>query len=170
MVQMIAQVSIGKSSNIFANYELADKFQDFTLGGKLSNISLWVFRLGFKVTYIFWFDFLTTSGMEYYYVLPAAGMRVRVFVKGKMAMQLSEFTKGVVDRNKLDISSVTFAKDQGSFEFDYKSKRYSYNRLTGKLTLVEKKEEKKEPEEPVYSWMTFSPDKKNILYANNHNL
>ena len=40
MVQMIAQVSIGKSSNIFANYELADKFQDFTLGGKLSNISL----------------------------------------------------------------------------------------------------------------------------------
>lgn len=31
MVQMIAQVSIGKSSNIFANYELADKFQDFTV-------------------------------------------------------------------------------------------------------------------------------------------
>ena len=65
------------------------------------------------------------------------------------------FTKGVVDRNKLDISSVTFAKDQGSFEFDYKSKRYSYNRLTGKLTLVEKKEEKKGAGRSVYSWMTF---------------
>ena len=170
MVQMIAQVSIGKSSNIFANYELADKFQDFTLGGKLSNISLSVYPRGINDTDNFWFEFQTTSGKEYYYVMPAAGKREPLFDKGKMAMQLSEFTKGVVDRNKLDISSVTFAKDQGSFEFDYKSKRYSYNRLTGKLTLVEKKEEKKEPEEPVYSWMTFSPDKKYILYAKNHNL
>lgn len=148
MVQMIAQVSIGKSSNIFANYELADKFQDFTLGGKLSNISLSVYPRGINDTDNFWFEFQTTSGKEYYYVMPAAGKREPLFDKGKMAMQLSEFTKGVVDRNKLDISSVTFAKDQGSFEFDYKSKRYSYNRLTGKLTLVEKKEEKKEPEEP----------------------
>ena len=56
MVQMIAQVSIGKSSNIFANYELADKFQDFTLGGKLSNISLSVYPRGINDTDNFWFD------------------------------------------------------------------------------------------------------------------
>ena len=42
--------------------------------------------------------------------MPAAGKREPLFDKGKMAMQLSEFTKGVVDRNKLDISSVTFSK------------------------------------------------------------
>lgn len=153
-----------------ANYELTDKFQDFTLGGKLSNISLSVYPREINDTDNFWFEFQTTVGKDYYYVVPAAGKREPLFDKGKMAMQLSELTKGVVDRNKLDISSVTFSKDQGSFEFDYKSKRYSYNRLTGKLTLVEKKEEKKEPEEPIYSWMTFSPDKKYILYAKNHNL
>ena len=166
LIQLQAQETAERQ----ANYELTDKFQDFTLGGKLSNISLSVYPRGINDTDNFWFEFQTTSGKEYYYVMPAAGKREPLFDKGKMAMQLSEFTKGVVDRNKLDISSVTFAKDQGSFEFDYKSKRYSYNRLTGKLTLVEKKEEKKEPEDPVYSWMTFSPDKKYILYAKNHNL
>lgn len=87
-----------------------------------------------------------------------------------MAMQLSEFTKGVVDKNKLDISSVTFSKDQRSFVFDYKGKQYSYNRLTDKLTLFEKKEENKESLELTYTWMNFSPNKKYILYAKNHNL
>ena len=140
LIQLQAQETAERQ----ANYELTDKFQDFTLGGKLSNISLSVYPRGINDTDNFWFEFQTTSGKEYYYVMPAAGKREPLFDKGKMAMQLSEFTKGVVDRNKLDISSVTFAKDQGSFEFDYKSKRYSYNRLTGKLTLVEKKEEKKE--------------------------
>ena len=54
--------------------------------------------------------------------------------------------------------------------FDYKGKQYSYNRLTDKLTLFEKKEENKESLEPTYTWMNFSPNKKYILYAKNHNL
>ena len=153
-----------------ANYELAQKFYDFTLGGKLSHNSLSIYPREINDTDNFWFEFQTTAGKEYYYVMPAAGKREPLFDKGKMAMQLSEFTKGVVDKNKLDISSVTFSKDQRSFVFDYKSKQYSYNRLTDKLTLVEKKEEKKESLEPTYTWMNFSPDKKYILYAKNHNL
>ena len=153
-----------------ANYELAQKFYDFTLGGKLSNNSLSIYPREINDTDNFWFEFQTTAGKEYYYVIPAAGKRELLFDKGKMAMQLSEFTKGVVDKNKLDISSVTFSKDQHSFEFDYKGKQYSYNRLTGKLKYAEKKEEKKDVSESVYSWMTFSPDKKYILYAKNHNL
>ena len=67
MVQMIAQVSIGKSSNIFANYELADKFQDFTLGGKLSNISLSVYPRGINDTDNFWFEFQTVLRQIWWY-------------------------------------------------------------------------------------------------------
>ena len=166
LIQLQAQETAERQ----ANYELTDKFQDFTLGGKLSNISLSVYPRGINDTDNFWFDFQTTAGKDYYYVMPAAGKREPLFDKSKMAMQLSEFTKGVVDKNKLDISSITFSKDQRSFEFDYKGKQYSYNRLTGKLTIVEKKEEKKESSDPSYTWMNFSPDKKYILYAKNHNL
>ena len=102
-----------------ANYELAQKFYDFTLGGKLSHNSLSIYPREINDTDNFWFEFQTTVGKEYYYVMPAAGKREPLFDKGKMAMQLSEFTKGVVDKNKLDISSVTFSKDQRSFVFDY---------------------------------------------------
>ena len=160
----------GKHDTILANYELVQEFQEFTLGGKLSNNSLSIYPREINDTDNFWFDFQTTAGKDYYYVMPAAGKREPLFDKSKMAMQLSEFTKGVVDKNKLDISSITFSKDQRSFEFDYKGKQYSYNRLTGKLTIVEKKEEKKESSDPSYTWMNFSPDKKYILYAKNHNL
>ena len=107
-----------------ANYELAQKFYDFTLGGKLSHNSLSIYPREINDTDNFWFEFQTTVGKEYYYVMPAAGKREPLFDKGKMAMQLSEFTKGVVDKNKLDISSVTFSKDQRSFVFDYKGKQY----------------------------------------------
>ena len=81
-----------------ANYELTDKFQDFTLGGKLSNISLSVYPREINDTDNFWFEFQTTVGKDYYYVVPAAGKREPLFDKGKMAMQLSELTKGVVDK------------------------------------------------------------------------
>lgn len=81
-----------------ANYELAQKFYDFTLGGKLSHNSLSIYPREINDTDNFWFEFQTTVGKEYYYVMPAAGKREPLFDKGKMAMQLSEFTKGVVDK------------------------------------------------------------------------
>lgn len=153
-----------------ANYELADRFHEFTLGGKFSRNSMTIFPNEINGTDNFWFEFHTVEGKNYYYVMPAAGKREPLFDKGKMAVQLSELTKGVVDRNKLDISFVEFSKDQHSFGFDYKGNRYNYNRLTGKVSPEEKKKEEEESSEPIYSWMNFSPDKKYILYAKEHNL
>ena len=66
-----------------ANYELTDKFQDFTLGGKLSNISLSVYPREINDTDNFWFEFQTTVGKDYYYVVPAAGKREPLFDKGR---------------------------------------------------------------------------------------
>lgn len=152
-----------------ANYELADRFREFTLGGKFSQTNLTIFPNEINGTDNFWFEFRSMEGKNYYYVVPAAARREPLFDKGKMALQLSELTKEVVDKNKLHISSIVFSKDQHSFGFDYKGERYNYNRLTGKVKPEEKKQEE-ESSEPMYSWMNFSPDKKYILYAKNHNL
>ena len=48
----------------------------------------------------------------------------------------------------------------GRYEFDFKTK---------KVRAVEK-DHSEEDDEVIYSWMTFSPDRKYILYAKDHNL
>lgn len=154
-----------------ANYELADKFHEFTLGGKLSSNSLTIYPQEINKTDNFWFEFTTTAGKSYYYVTPQNGKRVLLFDNTQMAMLLTELTRETVDPVKLSFQDFKFAKDQQSFTFDYKSKKYDYNRLTRKLKEV--KEEKKKDEDdstPSYSWMNYSPDKKYIMYAKNHNL
>ena len=71
-----------------ANYELAEQFNAFTAGGKLSQNSFGFQPREINDTDNFWFEFQTTVGKEYYYVMPAAGKREPLFDKGKMAMQL----------------------------------------------------------------------------------
>ena len=80
----------GKHDTILANYELVQEFQEFTLGGKLSNNSLSIYPREINDTDNFWFDFQTTAGKDYYYVMPAAGKREPLFDKSKMAMQLRD--------------------------------------------------------------------------------
>ena len=65
----------GKHDTILADYELVQEFQEFTLGGKLSNNSLSIYPREINDTDNFWFDFQTTAGKDYYYVMPAAGKR-----------------------------------------------------------------------------------------------
>ena len=70
----------GKHDTILANYELVQEFQEFTLGGKLSNNSLSIYPREINDTDNFWFDFQTTAGKDYYYVMPAAGKREPLFL------------------------------------------------------------------------------------------
>lgn len=152
-----------------ANYEFAEKFQSFSLGGKLTNNSLSVYPREINGTDNFWFDFQTTEGQSYYYVTPQKGKCELLFDADRMAMLLAEFTREPVNGAKLSIYDFKFSKDQYSFTFDYKSKKYEYNRLTHHLKEVIKTKDK-DKSDVVYSWMNFSPDKKYILYARNHNL
>lgn len=153
-----------------ANYELAGKFQAFSLGGKLTNNSLSVYPREINGTDNFWYDFQTTEGRNYYYVTPQKGKCELLFDADRMAMLLAEFTREAVNGAKLSINDFKFSKDQYSFTFDYKSKTYEYNRLTHHLKEVIKAKVKDKSEGVVYSWMNLSPDKKYILYARNHNL
>lgn len=155
---------------VCANYELAHKFYDFSLGGHMSNYSLSIYPNEIGDTDCFWFDFVTSEGKHYYLVNPKTRKKESLFDRDRLAARLSEETHEVIDPMKLDLSGIEVAKDCKTFEFRYRSGKYSYNRISGKLTGLPKEERKQEDEEPVYSWMNLSPDKRYILYAKNHNL
>ena len=76
-----------------ANYELAEKFHKFTLGGKLSNNSMSLYPHEINDTDNFWFDFTTSAGKHYYYVNPKEGKKELLFDNEEMAMLLCESGK-----------------------------------------------------------------------------
>lgn len=160
-----------ESDKLQANYELADHFQLFSMRGKLSNNSMYLFPKEINGTDNFWFDFTTSAGKHYYYVNPSAATKELLFDNKEMAMMLSELTREVVNPMDLDLNELEFSKDQKSFTFTRHSHKYEYNRITRKLKEVKEEEKQEEwDDEPFYSWMNFSPDKKYILYSKNHNL
>jgi dipeptidyl-peptidase-4 len=169
MLQSWGQSTPVGDTQMYANYELAQRFQAFSLGGKLNNNSLRLYPNEINDTDNFWFDFTTSTGKHYYYVNPKEAKKELLFDNTEMAMQLTELTHDVVNSARIDLNGIEFSKDQKTFTFRYNSKKYEYSRLTRKLKEVQ--EEKVEKEEgPIYSWMNFSPDKKYILYAKEHNL
>lgn len=150
-----------------ANYELAEQFNAFTAGGKLSQNSFGFQPREINDTDNFWFEYRTSAGKFYYYVTPDKGKQELLFNNDEMAMALSELTRERIDPKDLKFYDLTFSKDQKSFIFEYGRKAYEYNRITRKLKEVEKKQVK----DKYYSFDTgYSPDKKYILYAKNHNL
>ena len=157
-----------KEAKPFANYELAKQFKDFNMGGKYSRISLSITPYAIEKTDNFWYDFDTSKGRDYYLVQPAKRKHEHLFDNAIMAEQLSLHTHQTVDGSNLHVTPEKFAKDMSSFEFDYRDKRYKYNRYTKTIQEIEK--QKEENDDVQYSWMKFSPDKKYILFAKNYNL
>lgn len=157
-----------QDSTQLANYELARKFRQFTLGGKYAQNSMSIYPREINGTDNFWFDFTTSAGIKYYYVQPARAHKEQLFDNDNMAAQLSELTRTAADPAKLSLNNLKFSKDQRSFTFEYRSGKYEYDRTTKHLKRLEKEKEKEG--ETLYSWMNFSPDKRYIIYAKKHNL
>lgn len=151
-----------------ANYELAEKFNAFGLGGSLSGNSQSIWPNEINGTDKFWFELRTVAGKDYYFVDPARRLKEPLFDKGKLASGIAQITKEVVNRNKLDLNSIKFSKDLVSFTFSIRGKEYEYNRRTHQV--LEKEKEKNKSFSSQYSWMNLSPDKKYIAYVKNHNL
>lgn len=165
---LTANAAGGQDSTHRANYELARKFREFTLGGKLAQNSMSVYPREINGTDNFWFDFTTSAGTAYYYVQPARARKELLFDNNLLAERLTELTKDVVDPAKLSLNDLKFSKNQQSFTFNYKSDRFEYNRTTRRITKMPKEETKEG--ETVYTWMNYSPDKRYILYAKDNNL
>ena len=151
-----------------ANFELVNQFKEFGLGGKYSKISLTIFPNSINNTDNFWYNFETTKGKDYYLVMPDKRKQEKLFDNDIMAQRLSFETRKPISARDLHINPENFSKDLSTFEFDYSSKYYRYNRHTTILTEIKKKED--EMDGPMYSWMKLSPDKKYILYAKHYNL
>ena len=152
-----------------ANYRLAESFNDFSMTGELSRNSLGFNPREINDTDNFWFNNQTSAGNFYYYVIPDKGKQELLFDNDEMAMALSELTRERIDPKDLNFYDFKFSKDQKSFTFDRRNKVYEYNRITRKLKEV-KKEDKKTQDENYYLYMNYSPDRKYILFAKNHNL
>ena len=129
-----------------ANYELAEKFNAFDLGGKLSRNSLAIYPHEINGTDNFWFDFQTTDGKFYYYVTPANGKRELLFDNDEMAMALTELTRETIDPKDFSFHEFKFSKDQKSFTFEHRSKTYEYNRINRKLKEIRKTDDDKRTE------------------------
>ena len=151
-----------------ANYKLAEKLRNVSFGSLIGKYSMSVFPKQINDTDKFWFEFTTEEGKNFYFVDPAKGEKRLLFENADIAQGVSQITRKAYNEKDLRIFDMAFSKDltkmtfsmDGHYEFDFKTK---------KVRAVEK-DRSEEDDEVIYSWMTFSPDRKYILYAKGHNL
>ena len=86
-----------------ANYELAEHFNEFGLGGKSTRISLSVIPNAINDTDNFWYHFDTSKSNDYYLVRPAQRKHEALFDNAVMAEQLSLKANGAIDARNLSI-------------------------------------------------------------------
>ena len=152
-----------------ANYQLAEKFKDLSLTSLVGRNSMNLFPRQINDTDKFWFEFYTEEGRKFYFIDPPRGEKRLLFNNTDIAQGVSLITRKAYNEKDLRISDITFSKDMskmmfsmdGYYEFDFKTKKV--RELPEKVTS-------EEDNEIIYSWMNFSPDKKYILYAKDHNL
>lgn len=153
-----------------ANYSLAEKFRNIGLGSLFAQNSMTVYPHFIHGTDKFWFDFRTGDGRNYYFVDPEKRLKEPLFDMEKMTTQLSEGNSEVINAKDFQLSNPEFSKDFRKFTFSFKERNYEYNRITKNLRQLPKKTEEEENGEIMYSYLTFSPDGRYVLYARDHNL
>ena len=161
-------LALGGDAQQKANYKLAEKLRNVSLGSLIGKYSMNVFPKQINDTDKFWFEFTTEEGKNFYFVDPAKGEKRLLFENADIAQGVSQIPRQAYNEKDLRIFDMAFSKDltkmtfsmDGHYEFDFKTK---------KVRAVEK-DRSEEDDEVIYSWMTFSPDRKYILYAKDHNL
>lgn len=156
-----------------ANYALAEKFRNVGLGSLFAKNSMAIYPRFIHHTDKFWFDFRTGEGTAYYFVDPEKRLKEPLFDLETVVSFLSEESREIVDRKDFHLSDPQFSKDGRKFIFSYRDRMYEYNRTTHtilKLPAKETEEPNAGEEEIRYSYLTFSPDGRYVLYARDHNL
>lgn len=151
-----------------ANYKLAEKFTQVDFSGIAAKNSLQIIPHFINRSETFWFSFRTDEGIKYYLVDPVKGKKTVLFNNTDIAQGVSNFTREAYDEKNLSISGLEFSKDLERMTFEMRGKCYEFNRRTRQVKQLPEKEE--EQMEERYSWMSFSPDNRYIVYAKNHNL
>ena len=151
-----------------ANYKLAEKLRNVSFGSLIGKYSMNVFPKQINNTDKFWFEFTTEEGKNFYFVDPVKGEKRLFFNNTDIAQGVSLITRKGYNEKDLRISDIELSKDLTKMTFSMDG-RYEFDFKTKKVRAVEK-DHSEEDDEVIYSWMTFSPDRKYILYAKDHNL
>ncbi len=161
--------TLGGEAQQKANYKLAEKLRNVSFGSLIGKYSMNVFPKQINDTDKFWFEFTTEEGKNFYFVDPAKGEKRLLFNNTDIAQGVSLITRKGYNEKDLRISNMEFSKDLTKMTFSMDG-RYEFDFKTKKVQALEKKDHSEEDDEVIYSWMTFSPDRKYILYAKGHNL
>ena len=161
--------TLGGGAQQKANYKLAEKLRKVSFGNLIGKYSMNVFPKQINDTDKFWFEFTTEEGKNFYFVDPAKGEKRLLFNNTDIAQGVSLITRKGYNEKDLRISNMEFSKDLTKMTFSMDG-RYEFDFKTKKVQALEKKDHSEEDDEVIYSWMTFSPDRKYILYAKGHNL
>ena len=161
--------TLGGEAQQKANYKLAEKLRNVSFGSLIGKYSMSVFPKQINDTDKFWFEFTTEEGKNFYFVDPAKGEKRLLFNNTDIAQGVSLITRKGYNEKDLRISNMEFSKDLTKMTFSMDG-RYEFDFKTKKVQALEKKDHSEEDDEVIYSWMSFSPDRKYILYAKGHNL
>ncbi len=177
-----------------ANYELASRFS-------AKKINKMVFSTGvrphwFKTSDLFWYEYKTPEGNNWYVTDPGKGTRTELFDRDKLAVELTRIVKDPFDAQNLPLKDLKI-KDDNTFTFyiqstemvdkkedkkegdenkegDIKKKSgkeprlffFEYAWKTKTLTWLEDEEK----EESVPRWANISPNKEYVVFSRNFNL
>jgi len=175
-----------------ANYELASRFS-------AKKINKMVFSTGvrpnwFKTSDLFWYEYKTPQGNNWYVTDPGKGTRTELFDRDKLAAELTRIVKDPFDAQNLPLKDLELKDDQ-TFTFyiqgtemvekkkkDNEEKKdekpgkkngkeprlffFEYSWKTRTLTWLEDKEK----EDPVPRWANISPNKEYVVFSRNFNL
>ena len=177
-----------------ANYELASRFSAKKINKMVFSTSVrpnW-----FKTSDLFWYEYKTPQGNNWYVTDPGKGTRTELFDRDKLAADLTRIVKDPFDAQNLPLKDLKIKDDQ-TFTFyiqstemvdkkedkkegdenkegDIKKKGgkeprlffFEYAWKTKTLTWLEDKEK----EDPVPRWANISPNKEYVVFSRNFNL
>ena len=177
-----------------ANYELASRFSAKKINKMVFSTSVrpnW-----FKTSDLFWYEYKTPQGNNWYVTDPGKGTRTELFDRDKLAADLTRIVKDPFDAQNLPLKDLKIKDDQTftfyiqstemvekkadkkegdeSKEGDSKKKGgkeprlffFEYAWKTKTLTWLEDKEK----EDPVPRWANISPNKEYVVFSRNFNL
>ena len=175
-----------------ANYELAARFSRKKTDKMVFSTA--VRANWFRTSDLFWYEYKTSEGNNWYVAEPAKATQQELFDKVKLAAELTKITKDPFDAQNLPLKELRL-KDDNTFTFAIqgtemveKKKKdseenkddkpngksgkeprmfyFEYDWKTRNLTWLEDKEK----EDPVPRWANISPDKKTVVFSRNFDL
>jgi dipeptidyl-peptidase-4 len=152
-----------------ANFQLAEKLSSENMRKMISSTSVrpnWL-----KDSDIFWYQYKTGDGENYYIVDASKRSKKLLFDNQELGSELTLLTQKPYNPKELPIKNIDFKKSKTTFTFQIDSINFKYNWQTkqlDRLGIVDKDSLKNFQQ--FERWANYSPDSTWIVFAKNHNL